>query len=70
VVFAVNPVKLLVKLPVPLPSFVELLAVVGFCDVLQQTLCALLEIEITPNNKQSKNAFVNLKFIVYYFKQI
>ena len=32
-----NPVKLLVKLPVPIPSFVELFAVVGFCDVLQQT---------------------------------
>jgi hypothetical protein len=28
---------LLLKLPVPLPSVVVLLAVVGFCDVLQHT---------------------------------
>ena len=34
---AVNPVRLLVKLPVPEPSEVWLLLKVGFCEVLQQT---------------------------------
>ena len=34
-VFAVKPVNLLVKRPVPEPSVVLLFAVVGFCDVLQ-----------------------------------
>jgi hypothetical protein len=33
----VRPVKLLVKVPVPIPSEVLLSAVVGLCDVLQQT---------------------------------
>jgi len=36
-VLAVNPVKLLMKLPVPLPSFVCEPAIVGLGEVLQQT---------------------------------
>ena len=36
-VFGVNPVRLLTKVPVPLPSVVWLPAVVGFDDVLQHT---------------------------------
>ncbi|MBA7549578.1 hypothetical protein ES705_42067 [subsurface metagenome] len=32
-----NPVMELEKLPVPLPSIVVSLAIVGFCEVLQQT---------------------------------
>ena len=34
---AVNPVKLLVKLPIPLPLLVRESAIVGLGDVLQQT---------------------------------
>jgi hypothetical protein len=37
VVFAVKPVILLVKFPVPAPSIVLLLAVVGLAETLQQT---------------------------------
>ena len=33
----VNPVRLLVKLPVPLPFVVLLLLMVGLCEVLQHT---------------------------------
>ena len=34
--FAVNPVKLLIKPPLPVPLVVGLLSVVGFAEVLQQ----------------------------------
>ena len=50
---SVKPFKLLVKLPVPLPLFVVLLATVGLLEVLQQTPLAvtnapLSEVTIPP----------------------
>jgi hypothetical protein len=41
VVFAAKPVILLVNTPVPVPSEVLLLAVVGFAEVFQQTPLAV-----------------------------
>ena len=41
-VLAVKPVMELVKLPVPVPSVVWLLLVVGFCEVLQQMPLAVM----------------------------
>jgi len=43
VVEGLNPVRLLVKEPVPLPLVVLLLLVVGLADVLQQTPRAVTE---------------------------
>jgi hypothetical protein len=43
VVFAVKPVILLVKIPVPVPSVVLLLAVVGLTEVPQHTPLAVTE---------------------------
>jgi hypothetical protein len=42
VVPAVSPVRLLVKLPIPVPSVVWLPLMVGFCEVLQHTPRAVM----------------------------